>query len=84
MFLAAKPVEVVHIFLLCVDQPRFLWLLLHIVPSGIGAICPVLCSLHDAEPGHALCAASEASLAPSNMVLLLFLPSQMTSCNRVK
>lgn len=86
MFLAGKPVQVVLHFssLLGADQPRFFQLLLHTEPSGIGAICPVPCSLHNAEPGHAVRAVPAALPAPNNVVMLLFAPSQMTACNNMK
>lgn len=79
MFLAGKPVQVVHCFsFLWADQPWFLQLLMHAVPSGIGAVHPVPCSLHDAEPGHAVRAVPAALSAPNDVVMLLFMPSRIT------
>lgn len=80
MFLAGKPVQGVHDLssLPWADQLGFLWWLLHAVPSGTGAVCAVPCSLHDAELGCAVRAVPAALAAPDNVVVLLFVPSQMT------
>lgn len=80
MFLPGKPVQAVNGFssLPWADQLQFLRWLVHAVPSGTGAVCAVPCSLHDAEPGCAVCAVPAALSAPDDMVMLLFMPSQMT------
>lgn len=80
MFLAGKPVQAVHDFssLPWTDQLQFLWWLLHTVPLAqvLSVLCLAACTM--LSPECAVGAVPAALSAPGNMVMLLFLPSQMT------